>query len=219
LPGSVVADIGTDHVRLPVYLIRSGRCPRVIASELNEKPFEQARFRVRLYDLEDKIEVRRGDGLKVLSPGEAQEVVVAGMGGNTIKQLLVAAPEVLNRLDRLVLQPAVDAGDLRLWLADNGWQLVDETLVEEKGRLYVALATEAGRETTRDRLLVEIGPRLVEKNDPLLIRYLEKLKEEYQRILSRLARSRSPAAREKAIEVTARLAKVREVLIKNGGRL
>jgi tRNA (adenine22-N1)-methyltransferase len=202
-----------------VYLIRSGRCPRVIASELNEKPFEQARFRVRLYDLEDKIEVRRGDGLKVLSPGEAQEVVVAGMGGNTIKQLLVAAPEVLNRLDRLVLQPAVDAGDLRLWLADNGWQLVDETLVEEKGRLYVALATEAGRETTRDRLLVEIGPRLVEKNDPLLIRYLEKLKEEYQRILSRLARSRSPAAREKAIEVTARLAKVREVLIKNGGRL
>ncbi len=219
MPGSVVADIGTDHVRLPVYLIRSGRCPRVIASELNEKPFEQARFRVRLYDLEDKIEVRRGDGLKVLSPGEAQEVVVAGMGGNTIKQLLVAAPEVLNRLDRLVLQPAVDAGDLRLWLADNGWQLVDETLVEEKGRLYVALATEAGRETTRDRLLVEIGPRLVEKNDPLLIRYLEKLKEEYQRILSRLARSRSPAAREKAIEVTARLAKVREVLIKNGGRL
>lgn len=202
-----------------MYLIRSGRCPRVIASELNEKPFEQARFRVRLYDLEDKIEVRRGDGLKVLSPGEAQEVVVAGMGGNTIKQLLVAAPEVLNRLDRLVLQPAVDAGDLRLWLADNGWQLVDETLVEEKGRLYVALATEAGRETTRDRLLVEIGPRLVEKNDPLLIRYLEKLKEEYQRILSRLARSRSPAAREKAIEVTARLAKVREVLIKNGGRL
>ena len=214
-----MADIGTDHVRLPVYLIRSGRCPRVIASELNEKPFEQARYQVRLYDLEDKIEVRRGDGLKVLSPGDAQEVVVAGMGGNTIKQLLAAAPQVLNCLERLVLQPVVDAGDLRLWLVDNGWRLVDESLVEEKGRLYVVLAAEAGRETARDRLLVEIGPRLVEKNDPLLIRYLEKLKEEYQRILSRLARSRSPAAREKAIEVTARLAKVREVLIKNGGRL
>lgn len=212
-PGMVAADIGSDHVQLPLYLIRSGRCPKVIASELSEKPYQQACFCVRLHGLQNRIDVRQGDGLRVLFPGEAEVAVIAGLGGETIIRMLLAAPGVLDCLKRLILQPMADAGVLRLWLVDNGWKLIDEALVEGKGgRLYEVIIAEQGEETTRDRLSVEIGPRLVEKEDPLLYRYLENLKEEYQRILNRLGRSRNPAAREKAIVLTAKLERVRECL-------
>ncbi|MBC7324419.1 MAG: SAM-dependent methyltransferase, partial [Moorella sp. (in: Bacteria)] len=117
-PGKVAADIGTDHAYLPVYLVQTGRSPRVIATELNEKPWMRARFWVSSFHLEDKIEVRLGAGLQVLSPGEVQVVVVAGMGQNTIRELLAATPAVLYRLERLILQPMSDAGNLRLWLVD-----------------------------------------------------------------------------------------------------
>ncbi|MCL6446913.1 MAG: class I SAM-dependent methyltransferase [Armatimonadetes bacterium] len=213
-PGRVVADIGTDHACLPVYLVQTGRSPRVIATELNEKPWERALSWVTANRLESKIEVRRGAGLEPLAPGEVQAVVVAGLGGKTIKQLLAAAPEVLCRLERLVLQPMADAGDLRLWLADQGWRLAEEALVEEDGRLYAIIAAAPGKEAAADRFLIEIGPRLAEKGGPLFLSYLEQLKRNCQRVLSGLERSRSPEAQEKAIRLTARLAKLREMMTK-----
>ena len=212
-----MADVGTDHAYLPVYLVQTGRTPRVIATELNEKPWERACFWVRAHRLENKIEVRRGAGLAPLAPGEAQVAVVAGLGGKTIKQLLAAAPEVLRRLERLVLQPIPAAGDLRLWLVDQGWRLADEELVEEDGRLYALIAAAPGKEDTADRFLIEIGPRLAEKSGPLFLSYLEQLKRNCQRVLHSLERSRSPEAQEKALRLTARLAKLREVTAKYAG--
>lgn len=211
-PGKVVADIGADHAYLSVYLAQTGRSPKVIATELSEEPWRRACFWVSAYHLENQIEVRRGKGLGALFPGEAQVVVIAGLGGNTIIKILAAAPAVLRRLERLILQPMTDAGDLRLWLVDNGWRLVEETLVEEEGRLYEIVVAEQGEEVTRDRLLLELGPRLIEKGNPLSVSYLERRKENYQRVLSSLARSRSPEAQEKAILLTAKLTKVKELL-------
>ena len=215
LPGKVVADIGTDHAYLPVYLVQAGISPKVVATELNEKPWTRANIWVNVNNLKDKIDVRRGEGLQVLSPGEAQVVVVAGMGGTTIKRLLAVAPLILHRLERLILQPVTGAGDLRLWLVDNDWRLVEEALVEEKGRLYVILVAEQGKEATKDRLLVEMGPRLIEKSDPFLVSYLEQLKKNYQRVLNGLALSRSLEAQKKAVELTAKLAKAKELTAQN----
>lgn len=215
-PGSVVADIGTDHARLPVYLVRKGICPRVLATDLHEKPYQSACRAVAAHALGDRIEVRRGDGLQPLLPGEVDLVVVAGMGGNTIRQILATGAGVLAAVKRLVLQPMTDAGDLRRWLVENGWRLVDEKLVEEDGRLYVIMAAEPGREETTEPWLLEVGPRLVEKCDPLLCKHLEKIKKEYQRVLCCLAGSRSPAAERKALDLTVKLHRVKEVL--NGCR-
>lgn len=215
-PGRVVADIGTDHARLPVYLVKSGRCPKVIATELNRGPWEQARLRVAFHGLADRIEVRLGEGLAPLFPGEARVVVVAGMGGTTIKGVLASSPGVLNALERLVLQPMNGAPELRRWLVQNGWRLAEEVLVIERGRYYVVIAAERGEETAGEEWLLEIGPRLLERRDPLLKGYLLQLKENYQRILSSLARTRSPAAARRAIALTARLAKIREVLQEYG---
>ena len=138
----IVADIGTDHALLPVYLIEKGIATKVIASDINLGPFDSARQAVIAKGLQDKIDVRLGDGLDVLSPGEAQAVVIAGMGGNTIRKVLAAFPETVSLFERLILQPMNDAYDLRCWLIKNGWCLVDEKLVAEGERLYVIIAVE-----------------------------------------------------------------------------
>lgn len=214
-PGTVIADIGTDHARLPVYVVERGICPAAVATDLNEKPYRSALQAVQNRGLAGKISVRRGDGMRPLQPGEAEVVVVAGMGGNTIRQILAGAPEVLARVRRLILQPMVDGGDLRRWLAENGWRLVDETLVEEGGHLYVIDVAEPGREMVTDPVLLEIGPRLLEKGHPLLFAYLDKLAAGYHRVLYSLTRGRSSEALHKAVELTARLKRIKDYLENN----
>lgn len=211
-PGLVVADIGTDHAHLPINLVLSGRNPRVIATDLNEKPYRGAYSAVSGKNLSGAVDVRLGDGLQALSPGEAQVIVIAGMGGNTIVKILEDSRGVLAETKRMVLQPMADAGDLRIWLPGNGWKLVAERLVEEDGRIYPVIVAEPGVETEKDILNLEIGPRLLEEGDPLLLAYLEKIKSDYQKILSGLARSRSRDAQDKAIMLTSKLTRVRELL-------
>lgn len=206
--GSVLADIGTDHALLPVFLLKNGICPRAIATELNNGPFLAAEEAIGQSGLKELIETRQGDGLQVLRPGEAQVIVIAGMGGNTIRGILAEAPQVLERVERLILQPMADAGDLRLWLCQNGWKIADEELVEENDRVYVVIVAEHGLEATADPLLLELGPRLLEKRDPLLKFHLEKVVMDYRRALSGLAKSESSAAREKALLLREKEAKI-----------
>jgi tRNA (adenine22-N1)-methyltransferase len=211
-PYSRVADIGTDHAKLPQYLVKTNRSPRVIATELNEKPYREACRQVLVSEPGGRIEVRKGDGLEALRPGEVDLVVIAGLGGNTMVKMLACAREILAGISRLVLQPMTDAGNLRLWLLQNGWRLADEELVKEEEKFYVIIVAEPGEGRMEDEILLEIGPLLVKKCSPLLLEYLEKVKGDYQRVLSGLARSRSIHSIEKAIEITSRLKKIIEVI-------
>ncbi len=217
--GSTVADIGTDHLQLPVYLINSGLCRSVIASELNRLPYRQAENLATFHRLTDKIQVRLGDGLKVLSPGEAQVIVIAGIGGNAIIKMLSGSPKALETIQRLILQPMTGAGYLRLWLVQNGWRIGDETITEEKGRLYCVIMAEHGRENAQDKFIIEIGPRLAEKNNPLADKYFWKLYTDCQKLADKLSGAASPAAEEKALEVKKKLTRIKEVLAKNERKL
>lgn len=140
LPGLPLADIGTDHGYLPAYLVRTGRCPRALASDRMPGPLGAARRSVAAAGLADRVELRLGDGLAVLAPGEVATVVLAGMGGQLMQRILAAQPAVVQRLRRLVLQPNAGAEGLRRWLERAGWSLVDEALAEEAGRIYVGVA-------------------------------------------------------------------------------
>lgn len=211
-PGSPVADIGTDHALLPLYLVSTGRSPRVIATEMNEKPYQAAGRQVLAAGAAGRVQVRRGDGLEAIGPGEVEVIVIAGMGGGTISGILERSRGVLAGVSRLVLQPMSDAPALRVWLVQNGWCLADEELAKEDGKFYVIIAAEPGEECCGDGFLLEVGPVLVNKCSPVLIEYLEKIKGDYQRVLGGLARSRAPEAMEKAIEFTSKLARLREVI-------
>jgi Predicted SAM-dependent methyltransferase len=140
-PGSRVADIGSDHALLPVYLIQSGLVPSAIAGELNPGPFEAARKQAADAGLTNKLQVRRGDGLSVLQPGEADTVTIAGMGGSLMSGILEEGflAGKLDGVKELVLQPNVGEEFIRIWLLKRGWFLAEETILEEDDKIYEVL--------------------------------------------------------------------------------
>lgn len=211
-PGRRIVDVGTDHALLPIYLVKNGISPSLIAGDLHTGPYEVARAAVEEAGLQDLVSVRLGDGLSIVQPGEAEVAVIAGMGGGTIREIIRNSMDTATQMERMVLQPMVDAGALRTWLAQSGWRLADEALIEESGSLYEVIAVVRGREEETDPLLLEIGPRLVEKRDPLLKKHLKNQAGSLKRIIYSLALSSSPEALHKKTELLAKLGEMKKVL-------
>lgn len=147
--GAFVADIGTDHAYLPVYLMETGRAVKAIAADIGEGPCASARRTVTAAKLENRIDVRVGDGLSVITSEEQEQltdIVIAGMGGETIREILSAAPWC--KRCRLVLQPMTKAELLRAFLFDNGFTIEEEHLIRDGRHLYTvmrAVFTDAAR--------------------------------------------------------------------------
>lgn len=211
-PGSRLADIGTDHAYLPVYLVTEGVVPFAVAGEVHQGPFRVAGEALARVGLTDKISLRFGDGLAVLAPGEVDTVVIAGMGGPTIVDILTARPEVTAALTRLVLQPMQAAGVVRRWLAGNGWRLVAETLVEEDGRLYEIIAAEQGGAEEYEPILYDVGPLLWARRHPLLAEHLAALLAQARRVAAEMAASPQAAASAKYREYQDRAARLEEMI-------
>ena len=147
--GARVADIGTDHALLPVFLVEGGRCPAAIASDIGEGPAASARHTVTQAGLEAVIPVRVGDGLVPILPDEVDDIVIAGMGGETIAGILQAAPWVKSQRYHLVLQPMSKPERLRRFLAENGFLIQKEDIIAEGKRLYTVMSvTFTGEEQT-----------------------------------------------------------------------
>ncbi|MBM7865529.1 hypothetical protein GTO89_01885 [Heliobacterium gestii] len=143
-PGLPIADIGTDHAYIPVHLVKTGRIPSAVGVEVHPGPLEAARQHVAAYGVKDKIDIRAGDGLAPLQPGEVGAIVIAGMGGGTIQTILTEgdAAGKLAGVSRLILQPLEGAGELRRWLHHRGWRIVEEDLVAEGARIYEVIILE-----------------------------------------------------------------------------
>ena len=133
--GARAADVGTDHAYLAIALLNEQDVETVIATDKNEGPCAAARRTISASGFTNRVQVRLGDGLAPLSPGEVDTVCIAGMGGGLIASILAEGAEVLTEVSRLVLQPMNDAAALRQWLYDNGWHIVEESLATADGRL------------------------------------------------------------------------------------
>lgn len=198
--GSVVADIGTDHALLPIYLILQKISPRAIACDLCTGPLETARANVILYGVEKSVEIRQGDGLESLNPGEAGVIVISGMGGAKITDILSPSPTVLDAAGRLILQPQSGAGILRRWLFNHGWTIIDEDLLLEHERFYEIIIAEHSPDpglkiSRKEEELLDIGPCLVEKKHPLLVSLLQEKISLAENVLRSLRHAKTPAAR------------------------
>lgn len=202
--GARVADIGTDHGYLALELVESGRAAFVVAGDKNIGPCEAARRTVREAALADGlVDVRCGDGLAVLAPGEVDTVCIAGMGGVLMTEILAAHPEVMERLDALILQPMNGAYELREWLYKNGWHIAEERLAIADGRLYAIMRAERGAEDVPSRIDLLIGPRLWENraSEKLLAQHIEALLATERRVLAGMARSEAAQATPKFKQV------------------
>lgn len=138
--GSRAVDVGTDHAHLPVVLIQSGRCPFVIATDIIPGPVASAQKTVALTGLSAQIDVRLGDGLDTVMPDEADDVLIAGMGGENIVDILKKAPWVKSDHYHLVLQPMTRPEVLREYLLTNGFSIEQELSVTDHGHRYMILS-------------------------------------------------------------------------------
>ena len=132
--GDSVADIGTDHGYVPMLLMRDGKSPRVIMSDISEGSLAKAKETFELTRLSDKVDstdFRTGDGLETIGSGEVDEIIIGGLGGHTIVQILNADMDKSKSFRRLVLQPRKHSGSLRHYLYTHGWDIESEILAEE----------------------------------------------------------------------------------------
>ena len=136
----VAADIGTDHAHLPIELVLSGKCERVIACDIKEGPLAVAKKNISQYALNDRIELRLGFGLEVLAPGECSLITVAGMGGLMICDILERSEAVAETASQLILQPNTCEYDLRKYLYENGYVIEDEKGVRDGDHCYLAVS-------------------------------------------------------------------------------
>lgn len=147
-PGSRLADIGTDHAYLPVELVKAGVCPRALACDLRRGPLENARIHIEKAGLADTIECRLGSGLSPVSAGEADDIVLAGMGGETIVSILAACPFLRDSSLRLIVQPMTHPEELRRFLWENGFEIDAEAAVIEDEKSYLVLCAHYGGTAT-----------------------------------------------------------------------
>lgn len=140
--GSRVADIGTDHAVLPIHLIRSGKVEQVIATDINKKPLMKAEENVDAAGLSDYIQLRLGNGLECIAPNEVDTIVIAGMGGELIADILAAAPWLRSENYRLILQPMSRSERLREYLMQNRFTPLFEEAGTDAGRHFTVIVAE-----------------------------------------------------------------------------
>lgn len=172
--GSRIADIGTDHAYLPASLILDGSVPCAIAADLRKGPLENAEATVTSYGITDKVELRLSDGLKCINPSEVDDIVIAGMGGILISEILEAAPWVKNRNIQLILQPQSHDEVLRKWLWDNGFKITKEDACFEDGKTYICMATVyTGESSTHSEAEILLGG-FITRSDEASVSFCEK---------------------------------------------
>ena len=186
--GKRVADIGTDHGYIPVYLLNKNKVPFAILADVNKGPLDNARKEVRHNNLLDKTDLRLGSGIEVLKKGEVDEVIIAGMGGILISELLEAKKNVAHSLDKLILQPMQAQDELRKYLLNNGYEILDEVLVKEDFRIYEIIVAKYTSVNTiiEDDIYYEVSKKLIENKDPLVNELVDKKIFMYNSILKKL---------------------------------
>ena len=151
-PGLVLADIGTDHGFIPIYMVSSGKTPRAYAMDINEGPLERATEHINEYKLENKIETRLSDGLMKLNGNEAESVLIAGMGGALVIKILTEGKHALEGVKELVLSPHTEADLVREFLKTTDFIIEKEGMVIDAGKYYVVIKARRREVNEQDRL-------------------------------------------------------------------
>ncbi|EKQ50311.1 MULTISPECIES: class I SAM-dependent methyltransferase [unclassified Clostridium] len=180
-----IMDVGTDHGYIPIYLIKNNIAEKVIASDINKDPLRKAEINAALDGVLNKIELRLGGGLSPLKNKEAQVVIIAGMGGNLIRDILEKDLNKVKNLDYLILQPAQNPEVLREYLYNNDYEILEEDLCLDENKYYEVFKVryKLGDYIKLEDMYYEISPIMLNKKLPLLKSYIENKIEKNKRII------------------------------------
>lgn len=230
-PCTKFCDVGTDHGFLPIYLIQAGKCQSAIAMDLRKGPLERAKEHIAEQQLEDVIETRLSDGVQRLAVGEADSVLIAGMGGQVTIHILTEGLEVCKHLKELILQPQSEIQEVREFVFRHGFRLLAEDMVEEDGKYYPMMKLVHESQLQEGQPLEEIernmihrspseysqlellyGPMLIAKHHPVLQAYLKKDLKRQEAILSKLPDLQEERILARRQVVEENIAKVKSIL-------
>ena len=211
--GSRVCDVGCDHGFVPVYLIKQGISPTVLAMDVKNGPLRAAREHIAEHGLENVIETRLSDGLHNYNVGESDTLICAGMGGRLMRRILSDDSEKTESFRELVLQPQSEIKQFRAWLREQGYRITEENMIEEDGKFYPMMRVEMGGDigcgelreymaemgrTAKNskcdfmdymklcKLVDRYGFHLLQRKDKTLVAYLKREERIYSEILSTL---------------------------------
>lgn len=219
-PGLVLADIGTDHGFIPIYMVLAGKTPRAYAMDINEGPLERATDHIREKGLEKEIETRLSDGLMKLNGNEAESVLIAGMGGSLVIKILSEGKHALEGVKELVLSPHTEADLVREFLMTTDFIIEKEGMVIDAGKYYVVIKARR-REGNEEGLLyanehkapvgvdeelyktlcTKFGRILLEEKNPILKELLSKEVNTYSSIREGLLSNETDAGLKRREEI------------------
>ena len=206
------ADIGTDHGMVPIELVRRGVFARAIASDVRKGPLAAASAHVRAAGLADRIDLRLGDGLQVLTSGEADVILISGMGGALMQRILTEGEAAAKTAKRLVLSPQSEIPEFRSFLQENGYAITGEAIVCEERKFYFLMTAEPGGQTPWEGAERLYGKYLLEEGGKTLTAYVKKRKAVIERILKNLAQAGDPKAQARRREAEEELRLTEEAL-------
>lgn len=181
-----LADVGTDHGYVPIYLAEKGKIQRAIAMDINPGPLMRAQEHIRAHALTERIETRLSDGVKELIKGEADAVVVAGMGGALTIRILTEGRQVLEGVNTIVLQPQSEIASVRKYLYENGYFIESENMVLDEGKYYPMMRARRGWKQGWEKTEYAYGKYLIENRSPVLASFLDKEETACQQVLEAL---------------------------------
>lgn len=184
---NTAADIGTDHAYVPIELIKTGRAKKVIAADINKGPLDIAVSNIKKNSMEEKIEARLGSGLSVLKPGEADVIIIAGMGGELICEIIKSNMDIAKK-SKLVIQPMNEQYELRKFLHNNGFSIECEDIECEGHRVYNILVVKNGEQESFKYDIEYHIPMYLKKNKNFKYLY-EKKYREFNKIINGLSNS------------------------------
>lgn len=208
-----MADIGTDHGYVPLYLYEQGKIDRALACDLNKGPLEKAKENIAAMGAGNAIETRLGSGLLPVHTGEVESAVIAGMGGMLICRILKESEDVAKILKEWILSPQHDLDAVRQTVWDFGFAIDEEIMVKEDGKYYHIFRCVPGEEKEKTSASLFYGGRLLEKQDPILWEELTREEAQYEKVAEGLRQSGTPKAAERLAEIEEKLAVIKEAKV------
>lgn len=196
-----VADIGTDHGFVPVWLIREKRAARALAMDVRKGPLQRAQEHISQYGLDQQIETRLSDGLEKLMPGEADTVVIAGMGGELMLRILREGDHVRDTVKSWVLSPQSELSAFRHGLEELGLKIMQEIMLEEEGKYYTVMLAEPGQMHYEHEYEYRYGAKLIQERSSVLLEFLNREKKQYANIIFQLEKKTGEGARTRLQEI------------------
>ena len=210
--GNRVADVGCDHAYISIYLIENNISPFVIAMDVNKGPLERAKTNIAQRGYSNHIDVRLSDGLHKMKAGEADTILIAGMGGALTMKILEEGAEAVKKSKELVLQAQSELHLVRKYIHQIGFHIRNEQMLKEDGKYYVIIKAVPSEKTEQyeREVFYQYGKLLLEQRDPLVRDYLAKEKRLRLQVLDQLAENPSEQTKERQKEIEQELDYIEE---------